>query len=168
MNIEEHIYQYGKWIQYGIIGIGIIVAILSIESIVSLTSKYFDLQRNLETLEVSAVEEQPATSWEVFEDIDLNKTVFESVSDAASVNKVVVKNINAPLIHKSDEHFLLTEEIILEGHFINLLKSVDLASKKLEHVKISSVKFERDNSPASKALFLKVYFQTVKSDGYEK
>jgi hypothetical protein len=59
---------------------------------------------------------------------------------------------------------LLTEEITLEGDFTKIIRCLDQANDKLGLIKISSLKFQREETSKTTALAVKVYFQMVKPD----
>lgn len=164
MNLESIIYGRRKWIVYGMIGVAFIVAFVAITDTVQLFSKYLELKKELGAIEPAHIDDRTLAPMHGFKDINLNRIVFESVGDAAKTSNVRVKKINMPSIYEEEGHLMLSEEVILEGSFTNVLHCMDLADEKLGPVKITSLKFQRERSLKSNSLLLNVHFQIVKAN----
>jgi hypothetical protein len=95
-------------------------------------------------------------------DVDHERKVFEEVSKACQEYKVIVKQVDLPKIINESDVTIQTQEILLEGDYVNILKALNEISVRVEPIKIASVKFVREENNKRIALVSHVVFQSVK------
>jgi hypothetical protein len=164
MSIDGITFTNKKWIKTALITVGFVVIFLAVRNTMVLAVRYISLSEELRSAESSPRETKLKFSTKAFDDVNVNENIFSAISEAAVISGVTVKNIGVPTIFEIQGCRLLTEEITLEGDFIRILRCVDLADARLGMIKISSLKFEKEETYKSGALVLKVYFQMVTTD----
>lgn len=162
--IEKLIYKHTSFAVAGLIAVGAIVGFIALSNTAGLLFRYFDLKSTLESLpDVPQVATRDHTN-PVFEEVDLNAVLFKAVTEAARTHSIQVKNINTPMVSSNPDFQVLTEEVTLEGGFVNTVRCLEEATRELKQVKLSSLKFERDQTPRSNALYTTAYFQTIRKN----
>jgi len=164
--LEDILYSKSKLVRWVLIALGATILFTSFRNTFNLAMQYRALSNEVDNIDASPKTRNLYRS-DIFEEVDINRIVFDAISEAAKANQVVVKTINTPSVFEDDDFLVLTEEITLDGDFVKILKCLDQADAKLEHVKISSLNFVREENQKSTTLLLKVYFQMIKTKAYE-
>jgi len=160
--MEKLIYKHTSIAVALLIFVGVLISFVALRNTGALVLQYFDLKSTLAALPDIAPQAAPKKKDAIFKEIDLNAVLFKSITESARTHNIQVKNINTPTVSNNSDIIVLTEEVRLEGGFINTVKCLEEAFRELEQVKLSSVRFERDLTPRSNALFTTVYFQTIR------
>jgi hypothetical protein len=164
--LENILYSKSKIVRWAMIVLCALILFLSFRNTFTLGMQYRDLSSAVDNMDASP-KMQAAYKADIFEDVDINRIVFDAISETAKANQVIVKTINTPSVFEENDFLVLTEEITLDGDFVKIIKCLDEADAKLEHVKIASMNFVREENQKSTTLLLKVYFQMIKTKAYE-
>jgi hypothetical protein len=164
VNAEIMILKKPRLVVSALIGIAMIIVVIAGQGTIDLVGRYFELKAELKAVNQTApLSRQARYSADALKEIDLNATIFRTISEAAQRTKVRVKRINSPVIFDEDDYQTVTQEVVLEGDFVNSVKCLSETSSKLKYIKLCSLGFERDQSPKNNVLYTKAYFQIIKS-----
>jgi hypothetical protein len=168
MHLPLIIYRHSNIIAVlGIITCGLILY-LPIKNSINLFFEYRALSLQLQNAQSHPPPLQRDYTFRSFASVDLNKTTFAAISESAKRHNVTIKQMGTPVSFTNPGYSIETEEVTLEGDFLNLLRCVDDANAKLDLIKLSSAKFERDQSLSANALYVKLYFQAIKKEDGNK
>jgi hypothetical protein len=163
MNIDVILYKNSRFVTTSLFVVTVIIAVIACKNTVWMVFRYFELQNGLKAISHSPrLSRQTEYSIEEMESVDLNAILFSLLSQATNKSKVKVKNFNYPALVSEDNYQTITQEVILEGDFVNTLKCLRETGTQLKYVKLCSLTFERDLSPKNNVLYTKAYFQVIK------
>jgi hypothetical protein len=169
MDLKILIEKKGRLVSVALVVIGAVIVFFSVSRTLSLITTYFEVNANLQQVNSGAVEGKQKYDPESFMNTDVSKVILEAVGQSTLESNVIVKNIGAPVAFEEPEYLLLTEEITLEGEFSKIMRCMDEADRKLGLIKISSLRFERQQSvKKTESLLLKVHFQMIKTRDDER
>jgi len=147
--------------------IGLLVMLLLIVPLTNtrvLFSKYTSLKRSLSKMKNSkdVGEEEQFSLFDTLQDVS-DAYIFKSVSVIAHQNHILIKKYEpSQILSNDDEVQYKTQQIVLEGEFVAILKCMQEVDSRLAGVKIASVKFDREESNKKVTLAARIIFQTVK------
>jgi hypothetical protein len=141
----------------------LLIVFVPLKSTIALAFKYNALKDRVKTY-VTATQKSSITksSDKLLSDIDHERKIFEEISRACQDHKVVVKQVDLPKTVNESGVITQTQEILLEGDYINILKSLRDISSSLDPIKVASIKFEREENNKRIALVAHIVFQSVK------
>lgn len=143
--------------------IAFLLLALPVRPTVVLALKYFDLQEKLNSSTNTLQEPRLATDTLLLQEIDFAKKVFNDISYSSQLHKVVIKKIDLPVLTiLQDEVIEQSQQITLNGNFVDILKTLDDIKEKLKPVKIVSIKFARIDNNKVVILEATVILQAVK------
>lgn len=162
--IENIVYKKDQWVRLALIGLASTIVITTLRSTVALFIKYKQVSSNVQALKNTGPEVLHKYPDEFFNGADVNQVIFAAIGESAKTQGVTVKRINTPFVIRENDYLILTQEITIEGSFLKIMRCIDEMDEKVGFIKIVSLKFEREDSPRSSAMLLKVYFQMITSN----
>jgi hypothetical protein len=105
---------------------------------------------------------------EFYKAVDINKEIFRALSRIRPETKVVVKEVNVPVTFIDKDVKLLTQDVVLEGDFVDVIRCLDDIERELGFIKIASIKFEVIQIARTSTMQSHVYFQMVTPHENEK
>jgi hypothetical protein len=150
-------------IKIAIVIAAVLIVVVPLRNTIVLTFKYGELKSTMKTY-LNANRNTAASNQDerLLEDFDHEKKIFEEVSKACQEYKVIVKQVDLPKMIDNGGVVTETQQILLEGDYVNILKSLRNINNALDAIKIANVKFEREENNKRIALVAHVIFQSVK------
>jgi hypothetical protein len=128
-----------------------------------LALKYFDLQEKSNSSTYSLQAPRLATDTILLKEIDFAKKVFNDISYSCQVYKVVIKQIELPVLTTLPSGVTeQTQQITLAGNFVDILKTLDDIKEKIKPIKIVSIMFTSIDNNKTLLLEAHVVVQSVK------
>lgn len=153
----------------GIALISLIIVMPSASRTISLGVQYLNLKRQLSSsgLRVPGAFETEARKLLPEVDIDPAKVTFDALSISSQQHKVLLRKAEPPKIAMSGDIEIHTQQIVLEGEFAPLIKTLNDIRDELKLIRISSLKFQTIEQ--NKKILLQAYvtFQYAKPTEYE-
>jgi hypothetical protein len=158
------LYRYNKLCLFALTALVCLIAFFSVRSTLAFVVEYFRLNGQLSDLRRDA--SQPASFLDVksFENVDINKSTFESVGKAAAKNDVVIERLEPSIITHQKDVLLFTKRMVLQGSYAGILKCLSDVAGELKNIKIASIKFIKEERGKNAVLVAEVFFQTVKPE----
>jgi hypothetical protein len=159
----EYFHKNPSAIKLLVTAIVVLLMVIPLKKTITLAFKYNDLKGSVKTYGANTNNTvSNVANDKLLLEVDHERKVFEEVSKACQENKVIVKQVDLPKIVSESDVMIQTQEILLEGDYVNILKSLDEISIRLEPIKIASIKFEREENNKRIALVSHIVFQSVK------
>ncbi len=153
-------FREAKFIRGMVASVTALILIISLSRTFLLVVEYRALSEQLSAFENMTFEPVKYRA-DDFKSTDVNSILFDAISTSARMQNVEVNNINSPKVNLTDDIKLITEEIVLGGSVVDVLRCLDQANKNLGLIKVSSLRFERVQKSKSEKLLTTVYFQMV-------
>lgn len=170
MNLKRF-FEKDPRIIYGVVFIAaLLIVIIPVSNTISMFVHYGEIQGKLKA--VSSSPEQPTISSSndklLEKDADYTKKVFGLLSESCKTNSVTVKQVELPRKSLTADVQIESQQITMEGPFVNILKALNEINEQIEPVKISSVAFRTETINKEKVLTSQIVFQSVKlQDAHE-
>src|SRR5687768_3297950 len=134
--VEKILIQNAKLIRILMLPVCFSILFFPIRQTASLLTTYWEIREQLRNADDYPVQAEVKYPMDIFENVDLNRTLFDAIGESAKQHNVIIKQINPPVRFQEDQFLLLTEEITLQGDFISMLKCIDMAETNLGPIKI--------------------------------
>lgn len=135
---------------------------------VNLIATFFDLSDQKALLDKSTagvfVEDDPLEHAEIQD--DFQQIIFDGISVSCEKHGVRLKQINALKISDQNNLQMLTQEAVLEGGFVSILRALQ-ETRTLKGIKVVSLAFELEESNKVETLVARICFQGVKALEHE-
>jgi hypothetical protein len=93
----------------------------------------------------------------------IKEDILHKAAEGSDHNKVLFKNLSQPSSYREESLEIETYEVILQGDYIGLLKTLVFMEDSLESGKVVSVKFNVEKNREVKQLAAHIFIQTSKT-----
>jgi hypothetical protein len=145
--------------------IAVVIIFIAVKNTFQVARTYVKLNQQLNTVNnrvsIKNPQEEEVNRF-LLEEVDMEGEVFASISQSCQQNHVNLKQVHVPKILNDGDVVIITQQVTLQGDFIQILRCLQDIQAKPTAIKISSLRFETEEINKIKILVAQVYFQGVK------
>jgi hypothetical protein len=168
--IVEYFHRSPLLVKLTVMLVALLFAAIPLKNTIALAERYFDLKSSVNLYMRSTGRTQNVkANAKLLDAFDHEKKIFEGISKASQAYKVIIKQVDLPKIIENGGVVIQSQEIQLQGDYIDILKTLRDVNEDLEPIKISNARFERVEDNKKVNLVAHIFFQSVKlADAHEE
>jgi hypothetical protein len=159
-----HLFENDHRLIYVTVGLTALLLVLApVVKTINLYTSWIELNNKLNSM---AVKLDPSMRQTMSENIlsreGNDHQLLELLGKSSAQHQVIVRKIEVPKVAASGTVEIESQEIMVEGHFINILKALENVSDGIRPTKISSIAFKTERVNKENVLTANIVFQSVK------